>query len=258
MRQHPTTLTLKGAISMCIYCGTTKYRKIYEQHNGPIPKEENGRAYEIHHIDGNHSNNDPVNLKCVTIQEHYDIHYSQGDYGACLLMGNRMKLLPKQISDISKLCQQKRVVDGTHNLLGNKNPVHQLVENGTHHWQGDGDHQRKLNKKRMDEGTHNWLDIEHRKAVQRKLVEDGTHPLLSGDIQRLSNKKRVEDGTHHWLDGEINRRTANNRVKNGTHTFLGHDSPSQLKWKCIHCNKEGKGKGNFSRSHGDKCKFNSV
>jgi len=42
---------------MCIYCGTTKYRKIYEQHNGPIPK-----GMDIHHIDGNHANNDPNNL----------------------------------------------------------------------------------------------------------------------------------------------------------------------------------------------------
>ena len=64
---------------MCIYCGTNKYRKIYESHNGPIPKEDNGRSYEIHHIDGNHFNNDPSNLKAVSIQEHYDIHYSQGD-----------------------------------------------------------------------------------------------------------------------------------------------------------------------------------
>jgi hypothetical protein len=55
------------------------YRKIYEQNFGPIPKEPNGRTYEIHHIDGNHNNNDPTNLSAMTIQEHYDIHYSQGD-----------------------------------------------------------------------------------------------------------------------------------------------------------------------------------
>ena len=64
---------------MCIYCGTNKYRKIYEHHHGLIPKEENGRTYEIHHIDGNHSNNNPSNLTAVTLQDHYDIHYSQQD-----------------------------------------------------------------------------------------------------------------------------------------------------------------------------------
>lgn len=61
---------------MTIY-SSTNYRKIYEQHYGPIPKDSDGRTYEIHHIDGDHSNNDPSNLKCVSIQEHYDIHHSQ-------------------------------------------------------------------------------------------------------------------------------------------------------------------------------------
>ena len=56
----PTTLTLSRSISMCIYCGTDKYRKIYEQHHGPIPIDESGRTYDIHHIDGNHFNNDPI------------------------------------------------------------------------------------------------------------------------------------------------------------------------------------------------------
>jgi hypothetical protein len=54
------------------------YRKIYEKIKGPIPK-----GYEIHHIDGNHNNNDIDNLKCVSIQEHYEIHKKQGDWGAC-------------------------------------------------------------------------------------------------------------------------------------------------------------------------------
>jgi N-acetylglutamate synthase/N-acetylornithine aminotransferase len=69
---------------MCIYCNTTNYRKIYENHHGPILKDEEGRTYEIHHIDGDHSNNDPVNLTALTLQEHYNIHYSQGDYYACV------------------------------------------------------------------------------------------------------------------------------------------------------------------------------
>ena len=50
------------------------HRKIYERYNGSIPD-----GYEIHHIDGNHKNNDPKNLKAVTMQEHYNIHYQQGD-----------------------------------------------------------------------------------------------------------------------------------------------------------------------------------
>ena len=28
------------------------YRKIYEAHYGPIPKDSDGKTYEIHHLDG--------------------------------------------------------------------------------------------------------------------------------------------------------------------------------------------------------------
>jgi len=77
---------------MCIYCGTSKYRKIYENHFGSIPKDSFGRSFEIHHIDGDKTNNCLTNLKCVSITEHYDIHYSQSDWAACLQIAKRAKL----------------------------------------------------------------------------------------------------------------------------------------------------------------------
>lgn len=78
------------------------YRKIWKNHYGPIPKDKNGRSYEIHHKDGNHKNNEISNLSLLTIEEHYDIHYSQGDWGACVCIAKRMKLSPEYISDIQK------------------------------------------------------------------------------------------------------------------------------------------------------------
>jgi len=71
----PPTLTLFRSASMSIY------RRIYEQHFGPIPK-----GYHIHHRDGDRSNNHIENLQCVSAEEHYNIHYSQKDYGACWAM----------------------------------------------------------------------------------------------------------------------------------------------------------------------------
>lgn len=82
--------------------GSHIYRKIYEQHFGPIPKDEHGRTYEIHHIDGNRNNNDVSNIVALPIKEHYDIHYSQGDYGACIMIAKRMNLPPDHISNIQK------------------------------------------------------------------------------------------------------------------------------------------------------------
>jgi hypothetical protein len=50
------------------------YRAIYERHHGPIPKDEKGRSYHIHHIDHNHSNNHPDNLLAVHPIEHHNHH----------------------------------------------------------------------------------------------------------------------------------------------------------------------------------------
>ena len=77
-----------------------RHRKIYERHYGPIPRDNNGRSMEIHHIDGNHHNNDIANLKLVTIEEHYQIHYNQGDYGACTIISHRMKLSPEETTEL--------------------------------------------------------------------------------------------------------------------------------------------------------------
>ena len=68
------------------------YRKLYESVFGKIPSDSQGRSYEIHHIDGNHSNNSIENLVCISIEEHYNIHFSQGDFNAANLIAERFNL----------------------------------------------------------------------------------------------------------------------------------------------------------------------
>ena len=84
------------------------HRKIYEEHYGiKIPK-----LMEIHHIDGNHYNNEINNLKLVTWQEHYDIHYSQGDWAACLLISGRHSIPPEERSRLASLAATKANNEG--------------------------------------------------------------------------------------------------------------------------------------------------
>lgn len=115
---------------MSIYTPRINYRKIYEQHYGPCPDN-----YEIHHIDGDYTNNDPTNLKAVSIQQHYDIHYAQKDWEACQAIAMRMGI---DISEISK----KRVEAGTHNFLGGS------IQRAT---------SKKLRLKEVAEGTHHFI-----------------------------------------------------------------------------------------------------
>jgi len=56
------------------------YRKIWESYNGPIPKDEFGKSFQIHHLDGNRYNNDISNLMCLSAEDHIALHRSQGDF----------------------------------------------------------------------------------------------------------------------------------------------------------------------------------
>jgi hypothetical protein len=225
------------------------YRKIYEQHYGPIQRDKNNRAMEIHHIDGNHENNDINNLKLVTIEEHYQIHYDQGDYNAAWLIAGKMTLTPEEQSDLARKANQERLEDGSHNFL-------------------NSDLQRKTALKRVEDGTHPFTDKKAQKERAIKRTAEGKNPFSGGEIQRKSNAKRLEEKTHNFLDSESQRQKALKRVKDGTHPFLGGDlqrkanakmlaegtHTSQFKWVCENCGKHGKGKGNFTRFHGDNCK----
>lgn len=88
---------------------TTKiHRRIYEDYyHIRLPKE-----VEIHHIDGNHNNNQIENLKAVTIQEHFDIHYKQGDYAAAFIISQRMSISAEEKSRLASLAAAKANAEG--------------------------------------------------------------------------------------------------------------------------------------------------
>jgi hypothetical protein len=216
---------------MCIYCSTPNYRKIYESHYGSIPVEKNGRTYHIHHIDGNHSNNDPSNLKAVTIQEHYDIHYAQGDWAACHRLAAIMQYSPEEVSELAR-----------------KN-VNEQIRNGKHPWQG-GEHQKRLANKLLQNGTHHWTTDKHAEFIsnrEKEKVMKGTHNFLGSD----NNKRLLDQGKHPSQNpdhceymSKIQKEYNKIRVSEGTHPFQKLNS---LTWTCEFCGKIGKNLSNFNR-----------
>ena len=78
------------------------YRKIWEKVNGPIPKDDKGRSFQIHHIDGNNQNNAIENLKCISLEEHYQIHLQQGDIFAASMIYARLQLTEEDRQSINK------------------------------------------------------------------------------------------------------------------------------------------------------------
>jgi hypothetical protein len=181
--------------AMNIYSPITNYRKIYEKHYGPIPKENDGRSYEIHHIDGNHSNNEPSNLIAVTLREHYNIHLRQGDHAAAILLGAKLKISAVEISNIAKANAQRRVENGTHPFIGGeiqRISQNKRVTDGIHPWIGNGELQRNIQLNKVKEGRHQFSGSEN----NQKRINNGSHNFLDRDAATKRNLKRIADGIH--------------------------------------------------------------
>jgi hypothetical protein len=99
----------------------TNYRWIWERVNGPIPIDENGQTYEIHHIDGDRNNNDISNLMCVSKREHSQIHFDRGEYAAAYAILKRTKGVIKDFSGWKHLESTKEKISNS--LCGDKNPM---------------------------------------------------------------------------------------------------------------------------------------
>ena len=209
---------------MCIYCGTEKYRRIYKNHYGTIPKDQAGRSYEIHHIDGNHSNNDPNNLTAVTLQEHYNIHYAQGDWAAAHRIAGKLELSSETLSELATRSNLRRVESGEHPFLG-------------------GEVSRATTQRRLADGTHHFLG-DSNPSVRK--VKNGSHHFLGGQIQRESGRRRTENGTNPFLGGGIQREAAKRLLATGNH-------PTQTQKTCVHCGKTVNSI-NYGRWHGPNCR----
>ena len=110
--------------------GRKNYRWIWKKANGPIPKDENGISYQIHHIDGNNKNNELSNLKLVTLDEHIEIHRKQKDWASVAFLEQmrgrkatgwkHSDETKKKISEKQK--QQYQSGERIHPMLGVKRP----------------------------------------------------------------------------------------------------------------------------------------
>lgn len=162
------------------------------------------------------------------ISQHYDdpncMNYKRGSIG--WTSKDAREQLEKGIHPFSKgrnpgpAATSRRMKNGSHNFIGESNPVHKQLEKGIHPFVGG--------------------------EFQRSRVADGTHNFLG---ENNPNYERLINGTHNFLGeknpgGEASRR----RVADGTHNF-------QKMWTCPHCGKTGQGTSNFARWHGDNCKL---
>lgn len=138
--------------------------------------------------------------------------------------------------------KQKRLVEqGSHNLLGDRNPnkdgrnAKLAVERGTHVWLANNP-----SKWRSEQGIHHWQHGNSPNAggkLNKKLIEEGRHNFLGPK----HNRRMIEQGKNPWTGSASNLR----RLAEGRH-------PSQQKKTCEHCGKQVS-VGMYARWHGDRC-----
>lgn len=215
----------------------SNYRKIWEDANGEIPFDDEGRRMEIHHIDGRRSNNVLDNLQLVTINEHYNIHFSQGDWGACQSIVNRMKITPAEKSRICSTLAQKRVADGTHHF---QNPefIKKDSERKSRDRRGEN---HPLYGKKMSKETTDKQSMSH-----KKLVEQGIHHLQQQehkDRMREKSIKELNEGAHVFQQQKTREKLNEKHkqlLKENKHPFnsINRIDPNKIKAKCEVCGKE--------------------
>jgi len=149
-------------------------------------------------------------------------------------------------SEQARLVSKNRIDAGSHHLMKRSDGTSLTAvrtTNGTNPFSKRQDGS-SLATDRVEAGTHNFLgDGEFQRSVQQKLIAAGTHHLLNKEAASIRSKKRVNSGKHNFLGPDINKEL----LARGKH-------PSQIVWTCEHCGTTGKGKGIFTRFHGDKCK----
>lgn len=182
------------------------YRKIWERNFGPIPIDDLGRSYHIHHIDGNRNNNDVTNLLCLSAEEHYLLHLEQGDVWEASRLLKFLNIDKNKHTELISQWNVARIENGIHNfLLKNKQheqwflslqmKMRERVINNQHHFQSHyiRDKVKISIRKRLIEGTHNFLQeghIQRQSQLALNRIENGTH-----NFQNLEFRQKMKEVT---------------------------------------------------------------
>ena len=145
------------------------YRTVYTKHHGPIPKDEFGRSFDVHHLNGDPDDDRPENLIAVSVAEHYRIHMEQGDYAAAALIAKRANApLPDTTGERNTFYGKRHT----------RESMRKMVQ--TRRESGDGDYHHGTNP-----GTLDAVRI----ANSRRLKTD--NPMKDADTVQAVQSKRL-------------------------------------------------------------------
>jgi hypothetical protein len=203
------------------------HRRIFEKYYGRkiMP------GYHIHHKDGDHTNNDPLNLVEVTALDHYIIHKERGDWGACILLSRAAGISPEELYELQRLHGKKCAEDG----IGIHDP--------------DFDHSKR-SKDMWDATPPGRKSVTDGEQVRRWKTEEEVELFLASNPswrRGLPNRMKVglKTSTRRLTSLEA-KQIAEKRLSEGQHNFI-------VEYTCPNCGHVGKGPM-MKRWHFDNCK----
>lgn len=108
------------------------------------------------------------------------------------MKSQRMNSTPEERSLLSKLNAESQLKNGTH--------VSQIP--------GGMDNARLATQKKIEDGTHLFLNSEFHRYHNSTRITNGTHHFLNPEFRKhidFINQLRVTEGTHHFCDKNGNR-----------------------------------------------------
>lgn len=155
------------------------YRKIFEDFNGvKIPK-----GYHIHHIDGNHNNNNPENLEMLTPDEHAKKHGFLNNF----IMA-QSKACEKAVSSLRKKENREKMSVSLKNSLRHKEAIKKRSRN--ENWYKNVSESCRLTAKNRTNEVWN----KGKKGLQVTSIE--TKKLLS---KQRTGRKWFNDGRKEYF-----------------------------------------------------------
>lgn len=166
------------------------YRKIYEDYYGvKIPKN-----MHIHHIDGDRTNNNPLNLKLVTPDEHFSLHLEKGD-PICLhgkfIQGasNAGKIGGKSKSEKKRKACSQNMKKNRRPDLGAKASVEARRQNGTFFFSKEYQENLQNRLKQNEIGPYSKA---HKLKVSKLGKEKAKRPTFNGKTWESSYEAAIE------------------------------------------------------------------
>lgn len=203
------------------------HKRTWKAVYGVYPK----KGYHLHHKDGNPSNNSIDNLVEVTPKQHFDIHFSQGDWAACILLARSAEISPDQLAEIQRnhglKCVERQV--GIHSNSFDRSSNAKRIWKTTPPGRLPVTDGERVLKFKTAEETNNFLQSH---TNWRRGVPDHHRVGLKQSKRRIDSAEAIQISTR--------------RLQQGTHNFT-------TIMTCDVCGKVGKGSV-MKRWHFNNCR----